>query len=553
MLAHIIYRIFCARSSVVVLLLAVCHLSFAQENQEKEEDKKRLVYALFDQIFDLSEEVSGNLKKDTTAVPLYNPDYNMQFFGWHPNWLGETYLEYKFNLLTSVSYYASTMYLDEHGQVAYEQDGWFSSSAESMIHMADEDSCNALLTLRCDDENVIAALLNNKEEINYCVKYISDLVTSRENVEGLTISFEAMPFGYKEEFSHFVKLMKKSLDVFDKALVIAVPPAKGNRKYDLPELNKYANQFVMLGYDYYYKGSPKAGPVAPLYRSKEFGELCIQQSVNEYISSGIPRSKFIIGLPYYGAVWKIKEVNGKKKYTFKEHMRINQIWDLLENETFEYNEDSTIVSCSYGPNKEYILYYDDRVTLLNKFKWVKSQRLAGVGMWGLGYDDGSDRMWNMIGNNFDVLKNPGLQEVVTDSIPTYQPPLTEAAAKADIIKILKQPEVQIVLGITAISFVLMGVFLGLTSGNVIDRILILDIRTYLKVMGIFLALMLLLIFIAGFVFHSETAMIDYNLQNQDLVTSNSIRGTLYNITLAGILLISLISWKAFVNFNKDVP
>jgi hypothetical protein len=445
------------------------------------------------------------------------------------------------------------MFLDENGQLGYEQDGWFSSSAESLTRMADEDSCNTLLTLRCDDAAVIVALLNNKDEINYCVKYISDLVTSRENVEGLTISFEAMPFGYKDEFSHFIKLMKKSLDVFDKALVVAIPPAKGNRKYDLPEINKYANQFVMLGYDYYYSGSNKAGPVSPLLRSKKWGELNIQQSVNEYISSGVPRNKLIVSFPYYGAKWRVETLkDDKKRYVFVDHMRINQIWDLTAGVEYEYDSSAVTAVYRYSEdNKDYVVYFDDKNTLKSKFEWVQSQRLAGVGMWALGYDDGSDQLWNMMANNFDVLKNPGLIDVVNDSIPMFEPPLSEAVAKADLLKIVKQPEVQIVLGITIIGFFLLGVLLALTSGSILDRILILDIRTYLKVIVIFLALMFLLMFIAGFVFHTEAYLTKYHLT--DLISSESIAAPLTRITIFGAILITLISWKAFVNMNKDVP
>ncbi|GAB5417903.1 MAG: hypothetical protein Crog4KO_23490 [Crocinitomicaceae bacterium] len=535
-------------------MLAICPLSSAQDALKK--DQKRLVYALFDQLFELSEEVGSNTRKDSSEAAVYNPDYDMQFFGWHPNWLGDTYLDYDFSALTSVSYYSSTMFLDEYGQVAYEQDGWFSSSTETLIRMADEDSCNTLLTLRCDDAQVIATMLNDQQEMHYCVKYISDLVTSRENVEGLTISFEDMPFGYKEEFNSFVRLMKKSLDVFDRALVVAIPPASGSSKYDLKEINNYADQFVMLGYNYYYAGSKKAGPVSPLYRSKEWGDLNVQQAVSEYISTGVPRNKLIVAFPYYGAMWDVDSSlhTNKLRYTFKDHLRINQIWDLIDGDTYEYDADSVIAFYENDVDgQKFILFFDDHLTLKNKFKWVQSQNLAGVGMWALGYDDGSDKLWNMITNNFDVLKNPGLNTVINDSIPKAELPLSEAAAKANIIKIVKQSEVQIVLGITLTGFVVLGALLGLTSTSIFDRLLILDIRTYLKVIGMFLALMLLLIFIAGFVFHSKKFINEEHLEHLNLVTSESIKAPLTNFTIIGTIIITLFSWKAFVNFNKDVP
>lgn len=537
--------------AILALLIAPSDTN-AQQFKPKsatESNNKRLVYDLFSQLFTADSVVEAEIPK----VTVYNPDRKLQVFGWHPYWLGDSYLNYDYKMLTSVSYFACTMILEEGGTLYYEADAWNSMASETMTRLADEDTCNMLLTLRCDDENAIKKLLSSKEEIDYCVKFVSDLVTSRENVEGITVSFEAMPSHYQKEFSEFIELFKKSLSVYDKSLVVAVLPV-GNSKYDIPTLNKYVDQFVMLGYNYYYKASPKAGPVAPLYSSSKWGDLSIQSSVNDYITRGIPKSKLIVTLPYYGAVWQIDTLkNGKVKYHFVEHLRINQIWEELENVDFKYDSISMSAYYEYTKNnKYYICYFDDQETLKMKFKWIQNQGLAGIGMWALGYDEGRSTLWTMLATNFQTLKNPGLEEVITESAETPPEIATGSPLAKEIRNLLGQHEIQMVIGITLLSFFGLGSFLALTSNSILSRLLILEMQTFLKVMGIFLGLVLLVFIVSKFVFHTSDYLVTHGF-SKDSVSSEDIQGPLKRMALLGILIISALSWKVFLRLNKDVP
>ncbi len=543
---------------MVSLLLVLPQLSLAQDGTEAlKKDDKRLVYTLFDQLMELGaaakEQLNSN--KDTSSTSaVYNPDYKMQVFGWHGDFIGSAYQNYRFNSLTSLAYHSCRVVLRDDGYLEYDYGDWFSSSTQGLIHRTDADSCNMLLTLSCDDDKAIAELLGSEENRTQCVKFVSDLVTDRPEVEGLVISFEGMPFNLKAEFSEFIERMKKSLDVFDKALVLAIPPARGQNKYDLKTINQFVDQFVMLGYNYYYSDSYKPGPVSPLLHSKEWGELNVQQGVTEYLSFGVPANKLIVAFPYYGAMWEVLEnENGKKSYRFYGNPPINEILELTKDEKVEMDEVAATAYCEFQnkvDGKKYIVFFDNADALKLKYYWVRSQKLAGIGMWTLGYDEGETQFWDLIESDVNVLKNYGLHDVVNDSIPTSEPPLTEAVAEADIRKILKQSEVQIVLLCTVLFFVLLGAFLALTSSTIFDRLLILEFRTYLKVLGIFLALMILLLFVSGFVFHSRNYLEDHHL---DLVSSESVQRPLNRIMILGIVIISALSWKSFLRVNKDVP
>lgn len=569
MSAHTTYNANCARLVVALLLLLPLLFSStgcqdndeaipsAKEQREKNDEQKRLVYEVFNQLEELGEVAKNELQRtpdSTFTDTLYNPDYKMQVFGWHADFIGTAYQDYQYNSLTSVAYHGCRVILRDDGFLEYDYGDWFSSSVQGLIQRTDTDSCNMLLALTCDDDKAIAELLSSEENRTQCVKFVSDLVTEKPNVEGLVISFEGMPFNLKEEFNEFVERMKKSLDVFDKALVVAIPPARGQNKYDLKTINNFVDQFVMLGYNYYYSGSYKPGPVSPLRQSKEWGELNVQQGVTEYLSFGVPRNKLIVAFPYYGAMWKIGKDGDKTRPIFYGNPPINEILQNIKDanaeDSIQYDESAATAICTYTRNDaRYVVYFDNVQALTDKYNWVKSQKLAGIGMWTLGYDEGETQFWDLLATEVNVLKNHGLKQVVNDSVPEFKPPLNEAVAEADIRKILKQSEVQIVLLCMVLFFAALGVFLALTSSSVFDRLLILEFRIYLKVVGIYLAIMLFLWIVAFFVFRT-----DGNLEKpQQQVSSESVQDPLYTITIIGLLIITALSWKSFLKLNKDVP
>jgi hypothetical protein len=60
------------------------------------------------------------------------------------------------------------------------------------------------------------------------------------------------------------------------------------------------------------------------------------------------------------------------------------------------------------------LFFDDDSTFIEKFRFLQSYGLGGVGIWPLGYDEGFDKVWKAIEGEFTTLKMPdipGMQQV----------------------------------------------------------------------------------------------------------------------------------------------
>ena len=47
-----------------------------------------------------------------------------------------------------------------------------------------------------------------------------------------------------------------------------------------------------------------------------------------------------------------------------------------------------------------MIFLDDNRSLKIKYQFAKEKKLAGVGMWALGFDDGKDELWDLLSLEF---------------------------------------------------------------------------------------------------------------------------------------------------------
>ena len=74
--------------------------------------------------------------------------------------------------------------------------------------------------------------------------------------------------------------------------------------FDIPALNAVVDNFIIMGYDYYYSGSGTAGPEAPLYNFQTGYNQTLSKSITYYLKQGATKSKLLLGLPWYGREWE---------------------------------------------------------------------------------------------------------------------------------------------------------------------------------------------------------------------------------------------------------
>ena len=475
--------------------------------------------------------------------------YETQVVGWYPYWLGNFYKDFNYSQLTSLCYFAAQAEIDKDLNVTYNTRNWASKEVGNMIAMADDASCNMLYAFQFQNKEVAEEIFNNENERFFCTQFLTDQITSIQNVTGVNIIFDSnTPFNCQDSITSFLANLSSELKKIKKNLVLTFPATAYEERFDFASLDTLADQVILLGYNYYYKNSAKAGPVAPLESGDKWGRKNLKNTLIDYLNLGISKQKIVMILPYYGAVWRLEG----EKQSFVKHLRYYEILKLTNGTTPLYD---TIAQTAYynyvEEGKSYVCYFDDPTTLKEKYRWFVQQGIGGIGMWALGYDHGTEQMSDMIAENFTTIKNLKFKrEILTDSVTLGSYSLTNMGSsmlskieddieQLDFSIFYSQKEVVIVFGLTFLSFLILGTLSALFSPVIYERLLISSLSQYLKITLGFISLLLFCFIVTNYIFENEAS---------DMLNTYLIR-----LGLLGFVIIHILSWKTVFRFNKELP
>jgi len=364
----------------------------------------------FKKLFTKATKAEKTAKKE--AKNLSNiENQETRVYGWHPYWMKNTQADYNYNLLTTLSYYSlEASYSPDKLRITYTDHNINGYEARDLFNRASQAGCRIDVTFKSQDANVINAILNHKQTQDSCINYLIEIFDSNYQFDGICIAFENIPPSNSASLLAFMSKLKMVLKASNRTIKIALPAKDYYNNYDILNLNKVVDEYIVMAYNYHHKGSSE-GPVCPLYDDKR--NLHLKGSVTEYLSKGIPYHKLIVALPFYGIVW-VKDKK-KDKYVFSKHVTYAQVKHQLARTKAEIKFDEVSYTYYYEfeeKNKMYRCYFDNEKSLVKKYKWLIGQHIAGVGIWALGYDHGSDEFWNMIEKNVKVKKLPSLQKKI---------------------------------------------------------------------------------------------------------------------------------------------
>lgn len=331
----------------------------------------------------------------------------IQVFGWHPYWMGSAYKTYNFSLLSTLAYYGAE--IDPFTGDFTTTHGWETSG---VFAAAGETNCRIELAVINIGEDNNSDFLSDTIAQENLIYNITNTLSKRGN--GVCIDFEEVPTMMRGNLTRFVTALHDSLQIAAKnkadttvnyfdgyTISIVLPCFDWTNAFDVKELDKVADRFVVTGYDYYGSFSDSTGPVAPLGSGLQWNAPNIERSVSDYLKKGIPPVKLLVDLPYYGVKWQ--SANTKIPSPRVEFLDF-QLYKKTRNELVlkEINYDTASVTAYYISNGTMPVQYwfDDAETLSEKYRWVQRNRLGGVGIWALGYDNGYSDLWQAILNNF---------------------------------------------------------------------------------------------------------------------------------------------------------
>jgi spore germination protein YaaH len=338
-----------------------------------------------------------------------------EVLGFLPYWmLDAASLQWmQYQLVSTIAYFSVNA--NANGTLATTSTGWSgwnSSAMTNVINAAHAKGVRVVLTVSMmawDGGAAQGALLGNATARASLVNAIVAAVRSRA-ADGVNLDFEPVSTTLRDQFTSFVRQLKAGLVAAHVGSYLTVCTMAGaatwSTGYDLAGLTASgaADAVFVMGYDYSWSGSSRAGGVAPMDSPYI---LDVRESVDDYLSV-IPGSKIIWGVPYYGRTWLtttnalnspvVAGSSGSSKAYYYTGARslattYGRRWDDVGKVPWFTYYDSAKASWVQG-------YYDDATSLSVKYDMINQKGLAGTGMWTLLMDQGDNALWALIASKF---------------------------------------------------------------------------------------------------------------------------------------------------------
>jgi spore germination protein YaaH len=362
-----------------------------------------------------------------------------QVFGFLPYWtLSATDLQWmRYGLVSTIAYFGVAARSD--GSLATTStgwNGWNSSAMTGVINAAHAKGAKVVVTITMmawdsASRQAQATLLGNA---TYRARLVNNIVATvrARSADGVNLDFEPVSTTLRAQYTSFVRQLKAGLVAAGVGSSLTVCTMAGaatwSTGYDVPGLTATgaADALFVMGYDYSWSGSSRAGGVAPM--SSPY-MLDVNESVTDYLSE-TSGAKVIWGVPYYGRTWlttsnalnatTVSGASGKSKayyYTGATQLagQYGRRWDGVGQVPWFVHYDSTQAHWVEG-------YYDDAVSLGAKYDMVNRRGLAGIGVWHLLMDEGTSTLWNLISAKFQTDTSPPSGGI------TLLPPATDSYA-----------------------------------------------------------------------------------------------------------------------------
>lgn len=304
-------------------------------------------------------------------------------YAFHPYWVNKKKCSYNFSVISTFAYYGYSLNGSTGGYSSL--NGW---DTVSVVSKAIKAGCRLDLCVYHKNtgkySDNLTDFLNNSTAQNNFAETLCEQLKYR-GASGVNIMFEEMDSTHRDNFTAFINLLSNTLKINKYRLTVTIPALDNMHIYDITNLNSYVDQFVI---DFTKKR--EYGSIAPL-NGKDYS---IESNLIRTLKMGVKSTKFIACLPLYGALWNY---NTKE---FSRYVPYNEIEDefLIRSDSVHYmNEVYLDLINNYGDTLQ--LFYDDAQTLDKKYDYVLKNRLGGVGLWVLSYDNYTQDLTNVLLRN----------------------------------------------------------------------------------------------------------------------------------------------------------
>ena len=341
-----------------------------------------------------------------------------EVFGFLPYWmLTDTALaSMNYSLVSTVAYFS--VGADKNGNLvkgttAIPSTGWAGWNSSRMTQVIDHAHASGVrvvltVTMMAWDSATAAnqaTLLSTGSARATLVSQIVDAVVTR-GADGVNLDFEPVATSQRANYVTLVRQLKSALTTAGAGNYVTVDvmasAATWASGYDVAGLTASgaADALFVMGYDYNWSGSSRAGGVAPILSPYT---IDVDGTMRDFLAE-TSGAKIIWGVPYYGRTWPTSssQLNastlggGSKAYYYTGHLaqaaQYGRLWDDVGKVPWYRYQDGT-GTWVQG-------YYDDPQSLGIKYDLINARGLAGTGMWTLLMDQGRDDLWRLLADKF---------------------------------------------------------------------------------------------------------------------------------------------------------
>lgn len=217
-----------------------------------------------------------------------------------------------------------------------------------------------------------------------------------------------------QELQNFVRLLSARLHAGShKALIaLSMPAVDSTRTYaNLQHVQDVVQLFIVKAFDYTPYNQVVPGPLAPLNPGDPWGPHSVTTSVAYYLQTGhVPRPQLVVGFPHLAKYWQVDSVGNElvgdkyaPVYWTNRQLRSHLPLGDTKLDLTSLSRNTSSLARTYGLDPPQA-WWEDSASLAPKYAWVKKEQLAGVGIWALGYDDGSRQTWHLLQASFTTKK-----------------------------------------------------------------------------------------------------------------------------------------------------
>jgi spore germination protein YaaH len=350
-----------------------------------------------------------------TALPS---GMQREVLGFLPYWMltDGNLAEMNYQLVSTIAYFSVGALPDGNldkgsaGAPSSGWSGWTSAHMTRVIDNAHRAGGKVVLTVTMmawssASYDRMRTLLTSAAARGRLVGQIVDAVRSR-GADGVNLDFELVPTDMRAQYAAFVRQLKTALRNAGVGSYLTVCTTGGAASwatgYDLTALiaSGGADALFVMGYDFHWSGSTRAGAVAPIDSPYV---LDVSTAMADFLAQ-VPAGRIIWGVPYYGRGWDTTSsalnaptAGNSFALYYTAHVRdatkYGRMWDAVgKGPWYRYYD---------GARATWVqAYYDDAASLGVKYDLVNRYDLAGTGMWTLFMDGTRDELWRLLASKF---------------------------------------------------------------------------------------------------------------------------------------------------------